>query len=367
MNYYLIAGEASGDLHGSNLIKELLKIDKEAKCFAWGGELMESAGAVLRKHYRDLAFMGFVEVVKNIRAIFRNIDFCKSDILAFKPDVIILIDYPGFNLRIANWAKSQNIKVFYYISPQIWAWHSSRIHQIKRNVEKMFVILPFEKDFYKKEQFEVDFVGHPLLDAIADFKPDINFSSANCLGSKPIIAILPGSRKQEVSTILPIVLDIQSSFPSFEFVIAAAPSLELAYYKQIIGSHTIKIVCNQTYQLLFHSKAAIVASGTATLETALFNVPEVVVYKGNWLSYYIAKKLIDLKYISLVNLIADREIVKELIQGDFNKTNLVNELKKITDSQKQQSIKSAYSELRQQLGDVGASSRCADLIVRALH
>jgi lipid-A-disaccharide synthase len=369
MKYYVIAGEASGDLHGANLLKALGQKDDAAEFYVWGGELMQNAGGNLRKHYRDLAFMGFVEVIKNLRTIFKNITFCKKDIEAFQPDVLILIDYPGFNLRIAEWAKSKGIRVFYYISPQIWAWHTSRVHNIKKWVEKMFVILPFEKDFYKKYNYNVDFVGHPLLDAIAQFQPDTNFISKNALNEKPIIAILPGSRKQEINKILPVMLSVIPHFADYQFVIAGAPSQPKTFYDQILQhfpSHDVKIVFNQTYPLLQHAKAALVTSGTATLETALFNVPEVVCYKGNALSYQIAKRLVDLKFISLVNLIADAEIVKELIQDDCNTKILTQELSNILDSDNQLVIKEKYKDLRQKLGDIGASDRCATLIIETL-
>ena len=366
MRYYIIAGEASGDLHGGNLIKALRKEDADAEIYAWGGDLMKDAGAVLRKHYRDLAFMGFVEVVKHLRTIFRNLAFCKQDIAAFKPDVLVLIDYPGFNLRMAEWAHKQHIKVFYYISPQIWAWHSSRISQIKKFVDRMFVILPFEKAFYAKHQYEVDFVGHPLLDEVSKFRPDARFFSRNDLSAKPIIAILPGSREQEISSILPVVLGVTSFFPDHQFVIAAAPAQDYSLYLDLTKGKNVSIVRNQTYQLLHHAKAAVVASGTATLETALFDVPEVVVYKGNWISYHIAKCLIDIKYISLVNLIADDEIVRELIQDNFNIGNLTVELKKILNDDYQQKMKQQYRSLREELGNDGASERCAKTMVRSL-
>ena len=366
MKYYIIAGEASGDLHGSNLIKGLFEEDPIAEIFAWGGDKMQQSGAVLRKHYRDLAFMGFVEVLKNIRTILRNLSFCKQDISQFKPDVLILIDYPGFNLRIAEWAKKQNFKVFYYISPQIWAWHGSRIHQIKRYVDRMFVILPFEKNYYANLGYEVDFVGHPLLDAVDGFSPNSAFLAENMLSDLPIVAILPGSRKQEIAAVLPTVLRVMQGYPNYQFVIAAAPSQPINFYRSLLKDYKIAVVENQTYQLLSHAEAAIVASGTATLETALFDVPQVVVYKGNWISYRIAKWLIDIKFISLVNLITDQEIVRELIQGQFNEKNLKEELDKILDSDNRKKIKKQYNSLRSMLGQRGASHRCAKRIVELL-
>jgi lipid-A-disaccharide synthase len=370
MKYYIIAGEASGDLHGSNLMKALKKEDAAADFRIWGGDLMQAAGGDVRKHYRDLAFMGFLEVVKNLRTIFANIRFCKSDILDYQPDVLILIDYPGFNLRIAKWAKANNIRIFYYISPQIWAWHTSRVHNIKKWIDKMFVILPFEQDFYQKYDYKADFVGHPLLDAIAQFEPDTDFRQNNNLGEKPILALLPGSRKQEIAKVLPEMLSSVAHFADYQFVIAGAPAQTEAFYQDILRKYNqnnnIKIVFNQTYQLLYLAKAALVTSGTATLETALFDVPEVVCYKGSAVSYHIAKRLIDLKYISLVNLIADEEVVKELIQDECNEKAIVAALKNILNADNQLIIKEKYALLKQKLGNIGASERCAELMVNAL-
>ena len=340
MKYYLIAGEASGDLHGANLIMALKAKDPAAEIRCWGGDLMQAQGATVVKHYRDLAFMGFVEVVKNLPTILQNIRFCKSDILDFAPDVIIFIDYPGFNLRIARFAKEQHIKTVYYISPQIWAWKQSRVHQIKRDIDKMLVILPFEKEFYKKFGFEVDFVGHPLLDAVdAIAEKNTNYRSQHQLSERPIIALLPGSRKQEIATMLPIMLSIVDQFPNFQFVVAGAPGQEEAYYATFIKSHSVKLVKGSTYQLLQNADAALVTSGTATLETALFGVPEVVCYKGSQLSYQIAKRIVKVKYISLVNLIMDQLIVKELIQDELNSEQLVKALNEITNPEFQQRLK----------------------------
>lgn len=369
MKYYLIAGEASGDLHGSNLLKALRNEDGCAEFRAWGGDLMAAAGATIVKHYRDLAFMGFLEVAKNIRTIFANIRFCKQDILDFQPDVLILIDYPGFNLRIAKWAATQNIRVFYYISPQLWAWHSSRVHDIKKSVSQMFVILPFEEDFYKKYDYPVHFVGHPLLDVIATYEaPAGDFLSS----PKPIIALLPGSRRQEIRKVLPLMLSAANSqFADYQFVIAAAPSIPSAFYKTIINKNlaTEKVILTsgKTYDLLSQSVAALVTSGTATLETALFGVPQVVCYRGSRLSYFIAKKLVSIKYISLVNLIADRPIVTELIQERLNQKNIVSELLHILKPNIRKKIFADYRFLRQQLGEAGASARTAKLMVRFLR
>src|ERR1019366_1651984 len=303
MNYYIIAGEASGDLHASNLMKELKLQDVNARFRCWGGDLMKSQGADLVKHYRYLSFMGFTEVLMNLPTILDNIKFCKKDILEHQPDVLILVDYPGFNLRIAEFAKASGIKVFYYISPQIWAWKQSRVHKIKKEVDKMFVILPFEKEFYERFNYLVDFVGHPLLDAVADYATNKNSLSIHT--DKPIIALLPGSRKQEISAMLPIMLSLVKQYTNYQFVIAAAPSQTKDFYQTLIGDSDVKIVFDQTYQLLQKAEVALVTSGTATLETALFGVPEIVCYKGGAVSFAIAKQLVKVKYISLVNLIMD--------------------------------------------------------------
>ncbi len=359
MKYYIISGEASGDLHASNLMKALNQEDPATNFRVWGGDLMESAGGHLVKHYRDLAFMGFVEVVQNIGTILSNIKFCKEDILEYQPDVLILVDYPGFNLRIAKWAKRKGIKVFYYISPQIWAWNSKRVHQIKKDVDRMFVILPFEKEFYKKYNFDVDFVGHPLLDVIHDRKPNSDFKTIHQLSEKPVIALLPGSRKQEIEKMLQVMLQVVKTFPDYQFVIGAAPSIPLDFYTNILEKTTIHIpiIQNKSYDLLQVASAALVTSGTATLETGLFKVPQVVCYKGSLLSYQIAKRLVNIKYISLVNLILDRPLVKELIQADFNKENLQIELQKILDDSSM--IEAGYIELEQKLGHAGASVKAA--------
>jgi lipid-A-disaccharide synthase len=375
MKYYIIAGEASGDLHGSNLMKALKKEDAQAEFRFWGGDLMAQEAGEPVKHYKDLAFMGFVEVLLNIRTILSNIKFCKQDILAYKADALLLIDYPGFNLRIAKWAKQQGIKVLYYISPQIWAWHSSRVHGIKASVDRMFVILPFERDFYAKYDYEVDFVGHPLLDVANTTAVDKSFKQQHQLGEAPIIALLPGSRKQEIERMLNIMLSVIPEFEDYQFVIAGAPSQELNYYQSIIAKadlakkdkDTIKIISNQTYALLKHASAALVTSGTATLETALFGVPQVVCYKGSWISYYIARRLVNVSYISLVNLIVDRQIVTELIQGELTTKKLSEELKKLFDPTQKAQLHADYQELREQLGNSGASARAARRMVAFLR
>jgi lipid-A-disaccharide synthase len=365
MRYYIIAGEASGDLHASNLIASIKKLDDKAVVRAWGGDLMEKQGATIAKHYKDLAFMGFAEVILNLRTILRNLKYCKTDILAFKPDIIILVDYPGFNLRIARFANSKGFKVAYYISPQIWAWKKNRVHTIKKVVDKMLVILPFEKAFYQQYQVDAAFVGHPLLDALHQYnwQEQELFRKQNSLGNKPIIALLPGSRKQEVSRMLDVMLQLVPSFPEYKFAIAKAPSLDKEYYQQFITTFDVAIIENQTYDLIKHAEAALVTSGTATLETALIGTPEVVCYRGNNLSYQIARRIIKVKYISLVNLIMDKKVVEELIQDDFN----VGSLKKsldglLTNAKQRNKMLEEYSLLRQKLGGSGASSEAAKII-----
>lgn len=373
MKYYIIAGEASGDLHGSNLIKAIHKKDSQAKIRAWGGDLMEAANANVVKHYRDLAFMGFAEVIMNLKTILRNIKECKKDIKNYKPDAVILIDYPGFNLRIAEFAKNLGIKVYYYISPQIWAWKKGRVHQIAKFTDKVFVILPFEKDFYAKYGYDVDFVGHPLLDAIG--KRDESEAKATTLRkefeltNKPIVAILPGSRKQEIGVMLPIMLKQIKNFPSHQFVIAAAPSFDLSYFEPFTEKYpSLKIISNRTYDLLQISHAALVTSGTATLETALFKVPEVVCYKANAISYQIAKRIVDIRYISLVNLIMNQEVVTELIQAKLNEKLLKQELGKlISDTPERLKMINKFEELINTLGSGGASAKTAELLIDNLN
>lgn len=369
MKYYIIAGEASGDLHGSNLMKALYQEDATADIRFWGGDLMQNVGGTLVKHYRDLAFMGFAEVVMNLKTILNNIKFCKSDIEKFQPDVIIFIDYPGFNMRIAKWAKQKGIKTHYYIAPQIWAWKENRIKAVKRDFDKLYVILPFEKDFFeKKHHFPVDFVGHPLIDAIHSRKPtdETVFREENQLDERPIIALLPGSRKQEIAKMLSVMLSVVDDFPAYQFVIAGAPSQEYAFYETFLLHQNVKFISNKTYDLLSIAKAALVTSGTATLETALFKVPEVVCYKGSWISYQIAKRIITLKYISLVNLIMDEAVVTELIQNQFNTANLKNELQKILDDNHKKALLAKYDELENKLGGLGASAKTAKFIINDL-
>lgn len=365
MKYYIIAGEASGDLHASNLIKELKKKDAAAEFRFWGGNLMAAAADTLPvKHYRDLAFMGFLEVAKNLPTILKNIEFCKKDIAAYRPDTLILVDYPGFNLRIAGFAKTQGIRVIYYISPQLWAWKEGRVKKIQKFVDEMLVILPFEEDFYAKHQVKAHFVGHPLLDAISDL-PSLNcedFCTENNLDGREIIALLPGSRRQEVEKMLAVMLSVRPYFKEYQFVIAGAPGLAPKFYQQFTDAD-VKFVSNKTYFLLRCAKAALVTSGTATLETALLNVPEVVCYRSSRISYEIGKRVVkNIKYISLVNLIMDREVVTELIQEQLNTTMLVKELEKIVKGPQRDKMLSEYSELRIKLGGKGASAAAAKII-----
>lgn len=362
MKYYIIAGEPSGDLHGSNLIKYLKTLDSGAQIRGWGGEKMQSQGAVIVKHYKDLAFMGFLEVLKNLKTILKNIKFCKSDISAFQPDVIVLIDYPGFNIRISEWAAKNNFKVVYYISPQVWAWKENRVKTLKKTVQKMITILPFEKDFYKEKwNWNVHYAGHPLMEIIDDFKS----SHKHLIKNENQIAILPGSRKQEIIAKLPIMLEASKSFPDHKFIVAKAPGLPEEFYNDFLkGYENISTVSDKTYELLMTSAAAVVTSGTATLETALFNVPEVICYKGNSVSYAIAKRLVKIKFIGLVNLIMDKEVVKELIQNDLTVKNLTAELSKILfNKSRQEQIKRDYEKLREALSQKESASKIAAEIV----
>ncbi len=361
MRYYLIAGEASGDLHGSNLIKAIHEQDAHAEVRCWGGDRMQAAGATLVKHYRDLAFMGFVEVIAHLRTILRNIDFCKKDITAWKPDVLVLIDYPGFNMRIAEWAKKQGIRIVYYISPQVWAWKEKRVLKIKRDVDKMLVILPFEVNFYKKWNYKVTYVGHPLVEVVANEKHNVPVKP---ISDKPIIAILPGSRAQEIKVKLPIMLKMVKHFPDYCFVVAQASAQPDSLYNEIIGNEPVLVVKDQTYNLLKQAKAGLITSGTATLETALFGVPQVVCYKGNPISFWLATKLVSVKYISLVNLIMDKPVVTELIQSELTESNLKTALTRLLqDGAYKQELKEDYKTLWHKLGDKNASSLAAAEII----
>jgi|SRR5579863_272834 len=375
MKYYIIAGEASGDLHGSKLIREIKKRDPAVQIRGWGGKLMQDAGAEIVKDYRDLAFMGFTEVIRNLPTILKNIRFCKSDILGFKPDAIIFIDYPGFNLRIAAWARKMRFKTIYYISPQVWAWKESRVKNIRENIDKMLVILPFEKDFFHKWDYEVEYVGHPLVEVIEQYKkskesglqPEIIMAGGKKGHSPlPLIALLPGSRKQEILMKLPVMLEASRQFPDFQFVVAEAPGQDSAFYDEVLKNYPkAGRIRNQTYSLLMHARAACVTSGTATLETALFGVPEVICYKGSKISYQIAKRLIKVKFISLVNLIMDKPVVTELIQEEMNVQNITAELRKlIYDNEIRNRIQHDYTELRNLLSQGGnASEKAAAMIL----
>lgn len=372
MKYYIVAGEASGDLHGSNLIKALKQKDPEADFRCWGGDLMEAAGGDLVKHYRDTAFMGFLEVALHLRQILNNIKICEIDILLYEPDVLILIDYPGFNLRVAEYAHEQGIKVVYYISPQVWAWKKNRIHNIKRCVDEMIVILPFEKEFYEKHGVSVHFVGHPLLDAIdSNIRNSLEvkqFREKNGLSDDDIIALLPGSRKQEIVKMLPTMLEVADKYPQYQFVVSAVSWQSEDLYFKYLKNRNIKFVTDQTYPLLLNAKAALVTSGTATLETALLGTPQVVCYKGTHVSYVIAKHLIKgINYISLVNLILDKPCVTELIQYEMNTKRLTEEFEKITlDETNIARMKAEYAQLHNILADSHASENAAEVIVKTI-
>jgi lipid-A-disaccharide synthase len=366
MRYYLVAGEASGDLHGANLMKALKAEDANAEFRYYGGGKMQAEGGVLDKHYSEMAFMGFTEVVLNLRTIFKNMKACKAAIQAYKPDVLILIDFPGFNLKIAEFAKANGIKVCYYISPKVWAWNQKRVLKIKRVVDKMFCILPFEVDFYKEWGMDVVYVGNPLLDEIAQFTPDAGFRKKYHL-ERDVIALLPGSRKQEIERLLPDMLSVTQSFPDYDFVVAAAPSFDEAYYRQFIKTDNVKLVFSQTYNLLHVAKAAIVASGTATLETALFHVPQVVVYRGGAISVAIARALVKIRFISLVNLIMDRKVVTELIQNDCSTENIIKELGGVLSGTGREQMLNDYEKLSTKMGTAGASARTAKLILAYLN
>ncbi|OFZ66796.1 MAG: lipid-A-disaccharide synthase [Bacteroidetes bacterium RIFCSPHIGHO2_02_FULL_44_7] len=370
MKCYIIAGEASGDLHAANLMRAMIKEDPTIDFRFWGGDRMaQLAPSGLVKHIRDLAFMGFVEVFMNLRTILKNMRFCKEDIESFTPDVLILVDYPGFNLRIAEWASQKGIKVHYYISPQVWAWKKSRVYKIKKFVDKMYVILPFEKEFYARYDYVVDYVGHPLLDEIAVFKERnvaTSFRMRNGLDERPILALLPGSRKQEVLKKLPIMLQAIEGMDAFQIVLAGAPSLSEGFYRQI--APRAHIVFNETYALLANTHTALVTSGTATLEAALFKVPEVVCYKGSPISYIIAKQLVDVKYISLVNLIMDREVVLELIQKECTPAKIRQEVDRlIGDKTYREALLNAYDELELVLGGGGASEKVAQSLLKTIR
>ncbi len=366
MKYFLVAGEASGDLHASNLICELKNYDSAAHFRFWGGDLMQNvSGEAPLKHYKELAFMGFVDVVLNLRAILKNFKLIKQQILDYQPDVVILVDYPGFNLRLVKFLKQHHIKVFYYISPTIWAWKSSRVKQIKAYVDEMYAILPFEKEVYERYDYSAQYMGHPLLDAIANFKRNKALTKAMflekyALTEKPIVALLPGSRKREISTKLPLMLESVEHFSDFQFVVSVAPSVDVDWVANLCSGHQVTLVENDTYNLLMNSYAALVTSGTATLETALFNVPQVVCYKMGGLTYHIIKRLVNIRFISLVNLILDEEVVKELIQNDLNPKNINLELNKILNTPFRDQQLKDYDRFNAVLEGEGASQRIAE-------
>ena len=374
MKYYIITGEASGDLHASNLMKELKVQDPEANFRFWGGDLMQAQGGEMVKHYRETAFMGFLTVVKNLGKIKANFSLCEKDLLEFKPDVLILVDYPGFNLRMAKFAKKYDIRVHYYISPKIWAWKESRVKKIKAYVDRMFTIFPFETEFYQKHNYEVSFGGNPLLDAIENRanKGEVfsDFIKRNGLPDKPIIALLAGSRKQEIERVLPVMLECVESFPDHQFVVAAAPSITKVFYASVVGQENVQFVYGQTYDLLQQADAAVVTSGTATLETALLRIPQVVCYLtgGGKLLFEIGKRLLKVKYISLVNLVMDKSIVKELIQHTCNKEMITEELNQILFKEDYRSeMLHNYQLLNEKLGGAGASARFANMIYNDLQ
>jgi lipid-A-disaccharide synthase len=372
MKYFIIAGEQSGDLHGSNLVKELIRCDQQAEIKCWGGDLMESAGARLLMHYKNTAFMGFVEVAKNLGAIKNYLSLCKQQISEFNPDVVILIDYPGFNFRIAEFAKISGFRVFYYISPKLWAWKEGRVKRVKKYVDRMYIIFPFEVDFYRKHNIEVEYRGNPLLDETEKklmafpVKDDIRKSLG--LGNKPVIALLAGSRKSEVRDILPAMLKSIRHFPDYQFVLAGVNDLSDELYHRIIGDYPVILIKDKTYEILYVSEAALVKSGTATLETALLRIPEVVCFKGDFISMVIAWIVIKVKFISLVNLLTGYEAVKELIQYSLNEKNLVSELKAILPGgSKRERILKDYNKVREILGPAGASERVAEDMVKVLR
>ncbi len=363
MKYFIVVGEKSGDLHGGNLARSIFKNDPSAIIQGWGGENMESKGVKILKNYSELAFMGFWEVIKNIFTILGFFKLAKKQILEFQPDVLVLIDYAGFNLRLAKWANSHNIKIAYYIAPKAWAWQESRAYKLKKYVNKLLVIFPFEQQFFKKYSINTTFVGNPLFDAIQNFSPDIDFLKNNNLTEKPIIALLPGSRKQEVKYMLGQMNEISEKFPDYNFIVAGVSNLDKGLYEGF-GSN-IKVIFDETYNILINAKAAIVTSGTATLETALFKVPQVVVYKTSWFSYFIASLVIKIPYISLVNLVAQKEVVKELIQSNYNVSTLSLELKAIVENDDiRERMQIDYENIQNSLGTVGASVAASKEIIQ---
>ncbi|MDX2173276.1 MAG: lipid-A-disaccharide synthase [Bacteroidota bacterium] len=373
MRYYFIAGEASGDLHASNCIKEIIQLDSSATFAFTGGDLMQKiTGVTPSIHIKQMAFMGFIDVLKNINTIKKNFKTVKQSILDFKPDALVLVDYPGFNLRMAKWAHEHTIKVYYYVSPTVWAWKEGRVETIRQFVKKLFVILPFEKAFYKKHNIEVDFVGHPLIDAIEQQKPSFRtkekFIVDNNLTQQAIIAVLPGSRAQEINYMLTIMMGVMSNFNNYQFVVAGSTNLPQHIYEPL-NQKGIKIVYNQTYELMSYAEAGIIKSGTSTLESALFKLPQVICYKAGGLSFKIGKMLVnkDIKHIGLPNIIMGKAIVKELVQNDLTTENICDELSKLlTDPDYKNQIIANYTEMEKSLGGIGASKRIAEGIVKDL-
>jgi len=368
MKYYLIVGEASGDLHASNLMKELKLKDANAEFRFLGGDLMQKQGGKLVKHYKETAYMGFLDVILHLPAILKNIKLIKEDIENYKSDVVILVDYPGFNLRIAEFTHTKGLKTYYYISPKIWAWKQSRVHKIKKFIDKLFIIFPFEKDFYKQFNYEVEYVGNPILDAIDFEKPNFKaFKEKYNLEDKKIIALLPGSRKSEIKHNFPTMLEVANNFPEYQFIVAAAPSIDKEIFEKYSNQNKINLIYDDTYNLLRHSEAAIVTSGTATLETAILNIPELVCYKGDAFSYQIAKRLIKINYVSLVNLVMNKEVIKEFLQYDMTAKNIIKELKLIfTNDVYRNTMLNNFDEMRKKLGGKGASKRTAEIIIKSL-
>ena len=369
MKIYIIAGEASGDLHGSNLVKELLRLNTSLQLRGWGGDLMTKAGVHVVKHYRDLAFMGFIEVVKNLPTIMRNFRFCKEDILAYRPDAIILIDYPGFNLRMAKWAHEQGIPVLYYIAPQAWAWKENRVHAMRKHINQLYVVLPFEESFFQKHGISVFYSGHPLLDTEeTNVQSRDAFFKQHALSDQPLIALLPGSRKQEIRAMLPVMARMKAHYPEYTFVIAGAPGQTPSFYREVLADDSIPVLFGATSELLRHAKAGLITSGTATLEAGISGLPQVVCYKGSAISYAIAKRLVKVKYISLVNLILDKPAVKELIQHHFNEDSLKTALDRLLNDQAVGTeLASDYAHLRASLGGPGASRRTATHMLTILQ
>ena len=361
MKYYLIAGEASGDMHAANLMKELRFSDTEAQFQGFGGDKMQAQGLQRVKHYKEMDFMGFLEVISNLNSILKNLALAKSDIHSFQPDVLILIDYPGFNMRIAKFAKKLRIKVVYYITPQVWAWKQGRVKQLKRDTDLLLSILPFEKEFFAKHGAESTFVGHPLLDELTN-------SSRNSVETeKPLIALLPGSRKQEIKKILPLMMELADHFTDYQFIIAGAPSIPSSFYRSITGDSYLPISTDKTYEVLKGAKAAVITSGTATLEAAILKVPQVVCYRTSGFSYWIGKRVIKVAFISLVNLILNKQVVAELVQSDFNKERLVQEIDKLLNKKHRNILLQEYKKLIEKLGKKGASQRAAQAVLNLLR